>query len=108
MREMICEEVRQRHFPDRPSRLQSFFYCGTIEDAKRYRDGFERPDALIWEVECGEAVWKGDMRWMRECPQVEIQGNSAAYWRGDCSSEPLWEYLLRPPVRIVRHLESEC
>ena len=50
-RETFVEEVRQDHFPDKPSRLHSIFLLPTLEDAKIYRRHQNMIDNCIgWNV----------------------------------------------------------
>jgi hypothetical protein len=49
-REKVLEEIREREFPQKPSRLSSTFCSSTFEIARLFRD-LQRPSELIYEVE---------------------------------------------------------
>ena len=106
-REYRCEELRQQCFPHRPSRLQSFFCCESLEDARKYRHGFDRPEALIWEVEHETGGFRADMILMRRCSEASLDANIMAYWQGKTTDDPLWEVLLIPPVQIIECVDPE-
>jgi hypothetical protein len=98
-REHVCEEIRQKEFPQCPSRLQALFCCGNLEEARAYRREWDCQTASIWTVESAN-VFRADMRWMSRCEERELAVRMRKYWSQELSSEPLWEYLLIPPLVI--------
>ena len=105
--EQILETIR-RQFRDKcgvdyPSRMSSLFACGDLQSAHDFRDRFQRPHGRIWEVECSD-VFRGDMNFVGH----EMSKNhdlAVHYWQGQQrSDEPFWEYLLRPPVKVIREI----
>ncbi|MDW9634559.1 hypothetical protein GYB73_00925 [Sinorhizobium meliloti] len=94
--ELAFEYVRRSNFPEKPSRLQSYF---AFDDADRVR-AFS--DAPIFEVKPANA-FKFDMTWLNVSNQLAIASyNAHQYWGGAASATPDWEYLLVPPVEISR------
>ena len=107
--EILFEYVRrsQYPYPHRPSRFQSFFACESVDVAKIFRERYGSSDASIWEVEAQDS-FRADMNLL-------IIGNKSIlvysyfahlYWRGETKSDPLWENLLVPPVKIVRRINE--
>lgn len=104
--EMIRRQFRGKCDVDFPSRMSSLFACGDLQSARSFQKRFQRPDGRIWEVECND-FFRGDMSFI--CHDVASNRNLAVhYWQGrQRSDEPFWEYLLRPPVKVVREIIDE-
>jgi hypothetical protein len=104
--ELVFEYVRRSHFSRCPSRAQSFFAWGTMEDAIIFMNITGYPQASIWEVEAEEA-FKCDMNWLKAADSVLVMSYRAhQYWQGSSSDQPFWEFLLKPPVRILQKLDG--
>lgn len=106
--ELVFEYIRQAHFPEKPSRLQSMFACGLLEEALEFRNKYADHDhnAAIWEVEC-DFCFRGDMKLVHMPTSIIVLSYYAhLYWNGDPGSEtPFWEYLLTPPIKVIRKIE---
>jgi len=103
--ELIFEYVRRAHFSSRPSRFQSVFAFETIAKAVKFKNKYEKSDSLIWEVE-SDVAFKADMSLLTLQVSLLLESyNAHRYWRGNSSgNNPVWEYLLSPPVRVIRRI----
>ena len=101
--ETIRRQFREKCNVDYPSRMSSLFACADIQSAQAFKNNFQREHGTIWEVEC-EDFFKGDMNYV--CHDVVNDNNLAVYyWQGrQRGPEPFWEYLLRPPVKVLRQV----
>jgi hypothetical protein len=105
--EILFEYVRRAHYKNRPSRFQSVFAFETIEQALDFKQKFGTSNSLIWEVESQEN-FKADMN------LLTIGNNSILvysyfahlYWQGKTRENTFWEYLLVPPVKIIKKIEE--
>lgn len=101
--EVLAEYIRRAHFSDLPSRFQSIFAVDRIELAKEFANIYGQ--GKIWEVEAKE-YFKADMALLLQQPST--LGNSYQlneYWKGSSSDTPFWEYLLKPPVKVIREIK---
>ena len=105
--ELLFEYVRRSRFPSRPSRFQSVFAFENIDQAVDFRNEYGTPDSLIWEVE-SDVAFKADMRLLTlEGSLLTLSYNAHRYWKGISSGDnPLWEYLMVPPVKVIRRIDS--
>lgn len=100
--ELLFEYVRRSRYPKRLSRFQSVFAWETLEDAERFRSEAGSAADSIWEVE-GADHFRTDMRLLTMGgSNLQLSWNANQYWAGAPSSDPTWEVLLSPPVRVVR------
>lgn len=104
--EHLFEDVRQREFRRKPSRFQSLFAFESVQDAKRFKHNYNRLHHYIYEVEIIERAktHKGDMHWL-DCAALsfdEIEERARAYWRGQSSEAPFWEWLIEGSVKVTR------
>jgi hypothetical protein len=105
--EQILETIRRKFIEkcevDYPSRMSSVFACDDLDSARQFRIDFQRQHGRIWEVECDD-FFKGDMNFV--CHDMLNNHDLAVhYWQGLQKGErPFWEYLLRPPVTVVREI----
>ena len=108
--ELIFEYVRRSHFPDRPSRFQSFFAFDSEGDTNRFiREKTKLADpAYVWEVECEHEPFRADMNLLDIGGSVICVSYFAhKYWSGESGSDrPLWEFLL-PRSVFVRKCIAE-
>ena len=105
-RYLTREGLRRRSYPSRPSRFQSFFAFGSLNHARDVRRRAKKPDASIWIVEAPGPLFRGDMNLLGagHHPEERLR----AYWDGKALDESaaIWEYLLVPPVTLVRIVEE--
>jgi hypothetical protein len=101
--ELLFEYVRRSQFPKCPSRFQSIFACKTIEEAEAFKNQHGTPDSLIWEVEASKG-FRVDMKFLTlQGSLLILSYNAARYWEGlPSDANPFWEFLLTPPVKVVR------
>jgi len=104
-REHLCEEIRQAEFLNYPSRLQSLFCCGTLDEARDYRREWGQLAAPIWAVK-SDSVFRADMRWMSRCEEHELRPRIRNYWSGETTSQPSWDYLLVNTVTILECVDD--
>jgi hypothetical protein len=98
--ELIVEFVWRDRFPERPSRLQSYFSWDDLEAAK----AFSSSDDPIFRVEA-DSVFRADQRWLVHGRQgIAAAFCASQYWSGNPSTTPRWEFALAPPVRIVERV----
>lgn len=104
--ELLFEYVRRSYFTSRPSRLQSFFAFEDINQTVNFIDKYIKTDSLIWEVK-SEVVFKADMNLLTlQGSVLTVSYNAHRYWKGSPGGEnPFWEYLMVPPVRVIRKIE---
>lgn len=101
--EIIFEYVRRSHFPQRPSRFQSVFGFDNINQTKVFRNKYGSPDSLIWEVQ-SHSSFKADMNLLTlRDSLLTVSYRAHQYWTGLAGGNtPNWEYLLVPPVKVIR------
>lgn len=105
--EMLFELVRLDKYKVKQSRFQSFFavdkdYFGAMFDKLQ-------PDlntAKIFEVEADE-VSKHDMNLLSKSSNLASVAFARLYWEGKSLDNPLYEYLLKPPVKIIKEVTIE-
>src|SRR5690554_2731854 len=107
--ELLFENVRKAHFPDRPSRFQSIFACCSIEEARQFRSSYGEINSPIWEVYTEGPVFKGNMR-LLDNNQTSLICSYLAheYWSGhDGPAElsGLTEVVLELPVTVGARVE---
>ncbi|MGL4722966.1 MAG: hypothetical protein ACRCWW_00410 [Scandinavium sp.] len=108
--EYSLELVRQLHFPQKPSRLQSMFACEELDHAKHFRGMSQsKVSSPIFEVTTDD-YHRGDMNIFNAgCNMAEFHRRLIAYWKGDTfmlSPEyvPFWEVVILLPVTIGRQV----
>jgi hypothetical protein len=105
-REIIFELERRSNFPDQPSRLQSLFAVGSVEEAREYRDELSS-NAQIYEIEPKEPAGPFNMGGLSGRNAVEMLQCAREYWmRGPIPDQATSEYLLQFPVEIGSRVES--
>jgi hypothetical protein len=113
--EILAEQIRRSHYPHRLSRFQAFFVCKTIQEAENFINSYPitLPDQTegcqgnIWEVASENVEFESDYRWLSlgNC-WLDALSNLHNYWQGIRSSSPLWEVLLKPPIRVVKKVKE--
>lgn len=103
--ELLFEYVRRSYFPSCPSRFQSVFAFENTDQAFIFINKYGKSDSLIWEVE-SDITFKADMRLLTlQGSLLSLSYNAHRYWNGISSeNNPVWEYLLVPPVRVIRRI----
>lgn len=103
--EILFEYMRRSYFPDKPSRFQSFHALQSLDDAKKFRKNYFNSRGIIWEVGC-DNTFKADMNFLKlEGSLLELSFRVHRYWSGQKGEqEPFWEFLLTPPVRIIKSI----
>lgn len=104
------ELVRQLHFPEKPSRLQSMFACEEIDHAKHFRGiSQSKVNTPIFEVTT-DNFHRGDMNIFNAgCNMAEFHHRLMTYWQGETfplspEYEPFWEVVIPLPVVIGRQI----
>ncbi|MGF0316035.1 hypothetical protein [Nocardia fluminea] len=109
--ELLWELLRLHEYPDAPSRLQSVFAWKDLEDARQFAGSPQQ--GTIWQIETEQPGFRADMSLVRAVRRTRDTLQLARmYWaqydnydRSGLPSQcgpPVWEYLLTPPVRVVR------
>jgi hypothetical protein len=115
--ELCFELVRRERFPMAPSRLSVVFAADSLEfllgaRARPALEGF--PGGVIYEIQ-GRNPFRADQAWTwswthgRTGAVAQIIANAQRYWTGEPADvrEPYWEYLLTPPVQVLRRVDME-
>jgi hypothetical protein len=105
-RERVLENVRRSAYAQHCSRLATVFACGSTEDAARIRhdgfgDGCDWSNARIWKVESCYSL-RRDMNTFARWTNLEKAAH--AYWSDEIEPDPFYEYLLKPPVKILEEV----
>ena len=105
MIELAAELMRRWQFSDRPSRMQAFFACESLEAAKQFRAQYCHPYSRIFSVTADE-YFRADMELLNLGPTGASSLNLLQkYWQGDASKSPFWEILLRAPLRLGAQID---
>lgn len=108
--ETAFELNRKLYFPDKISRFQSFFCFQTLAEAKNFAKNYpdETSDYKIYEVEVDhDNYFIGDMSLVRSSTVITSYIDSHDYWSGNKSCHPIFEVLVKPPLKIHRMVYSE-
>lgn len=106
--EIYYEYIRWKHYPQRPSRLQSFFAWRAYEDALSFAR--EAGRGRIYEVQCDTPPFMGDMNALKlSLDPAEQEAHARRYWEGKTAKsaadyKPAWECVLYLPVGVVREV----
>jgi hypothetical protein len=106
-RELELERVRRDHYAYLPSRYSSVFACKSTDDIAMVRwqffcPGFEGRRGRLWKIE-GRAVFQADMNLFKQY-NADMRTAATRYWSQQNSDEPLFEYLLEPPVTVLEEV----
>lgn len=100
MIELACELVRRISFPELPSRLQALFAWQSRDEALAFQR--ESGSGTIYEVEA-DKFFRGDMKLLYLGGSgIGAWHFAMKYWTAEASPTPRWEYLLVPPIRVIR------
>ncbi len=105
--EFGIELIRRLKYPNLPSRYQSIFGCLNIDDALTIKNNQFRGEGDIYIVSCN-SYFVADMGLLNQSRSIlglEIIGNK--YWSGNVSSNPFYEVLMKPPVRIIEKIVTK-
>ncbi len=99
--ELIFEYIRQKNFPDKLSRFQSLFAFKKISEAVKFNETFGNDKSDIWIIESDNSL-KLDMNLMNTPHQcLELFNNAYTYWDEHSTSDPIWECLIKPPIKVL-------
>lgn len=101
--EIILELIRQKDFPDKPSRLESMFACLSQQDADSFRklDPFYAKCPVYEAIPDGSLFHVADMNLLNiDCPAHEFLQRCNLYWSGLSSDTPFWEVVIPLPAVI--------
>jgi hypothetical protein len=102
-RELIMEEIREKHFPHLPSRKTCIWAAEDLDLARFWVQRLGGQNARILELEVSGALHRADASLMvgDSEPLSETYANGYAYWRGERSRNPEMETLFTGTARIV-------
>lgn len=101
--EIILELIRQRDYPEKPSRLKSAFGCLTLSDADSFRRIDQRfTSAPIFEISpTQQQAHVADMHLLNiSCPAHEYLNKCHLYWQGLPGQNPFLEAVIPLPATI--------
>jgi hypothetical protein len=106
--ELVVELVRRSDFSDRPSRMESFFGCESMESALNFRNRFGKPWQRIFRVETF-ASFRADMNLLSLGASNASAANLARkYWSGSSSESPFWEVLMASPIKVLDEVRPDA
>lgn len=106
--ELLFEQVRQRFYPHRPSRMQSFF--AVPDEASLLKIKLPSPVPFHIAYEVSEVIPDSSFTANMNLLHIENPGGFSiayahAYWRGEQGpADPMWEILIPHSVNIIRQL----
>ena len=101
--EIIFEMVRNTKYNNCVSRFEAFFATDKESIVKMCEELNVRiEDARIFEIECDGNQVKYDMKLLRGVDKLDMLVNCDLYWSRERSISPIYEYLLKPPIKIGR------
>jgi hypothetical protein len=102
-RELIMEEIREKHFPDLPSRKTCIWAAEDLDLARFWIERLGGQSARILELEVSGSLHRADANLMvgDSEPLSETYENGHAYWRGRRSPNPEMETLFTGTARVV-------
>lgn len=122
--EYTFELVRRAHFPQYPSRLQSFFVLQSKEDFWAWPELLGNCQYPIYEIDAPDDIHCFDSTWLRGGLSRNIYSDrffiayaptlcfdmAYKYWSKEASENPRWEYLIPLPIdgskiRQSQHLQ---
>jgi hypothetical protein len=108
-REHELETFRREHCTHLPSRYTSVFACRSPDEIavlrrQFYLPGFEGKRGGIWKI-AGRKVFEADMNLFKEHYR-DMKTAAARYWSQETTDDPLYEYLLEPPVTVLAEVDD--
>lgn len=105
--ELIFELYRRIYFPENISRFQSF-YCvekeSLIAMLQRLRVNME--NVIIFEIE-SDTFEKHDMNLLLKGSNLVNTIYADLYWKGESIQNPLYEILVKPPLKIGKRVSID-
>ena len=104
LREYIYEDERQRHFPDKPSRMESCFLCQDLNSALLFANPEEfdfNPTQLLYEV---EIIYPDAPKHLAPIQFVGINPGANAWNAWTTAAKTYWEWnpsYTLPPMELV-------
>ena len=111
VRETIAELVRATEFPEKPSRLKCLYVCKTVEEAKKWKENFQKYDRKILqmvELSSDGDSFTGDAIFLPQINGDSFEKKIAQareYWSGKLKGE-LVETLLGGKIKVERIVEE--
>jgi hypothetical protein len=114
--ELVFEYVRRASFDHAPSRFEAAFGFETAAEAQAFRASpiYGHPTAAVWELETPHEPFRADMTCLTlRGSMLRASYVAERYWTqqdngfqllGEPPTPPVWEWLLRPPVTVVRRV----
>lgn len=98
--ELVLEYVRRSSFVGSPSRLQSYFAFDSLPEVMAFKVG----NQPVYRLDA-DKVMQADQCWLRLGNQNAV-GSFAAhkFWSGAGATNPKWEHMLVPPVRVLEQV----
>jgi hypothetical protein len=113
VREVVLEEVRQSHFPDKPSRLKGV-WLSDLDNLKKWSKILPRRNypQKIFLVKFTGQIHKGDERWITNKTSAfeSYYKNALGYWRGLPQSKrgkPIEEYIGTGSLTIIEEINNQ-
>lgn len=109
IREMAYEEIREKEFPNKPSRFESIFLCSSLDGISSFIRDNNRQFDIAYEVELVDpsaAHHEGCLNnpvVMNEDNYLTLMDKARAYWGAEGVQNP--EFLTLSSVRIVREIK---
>ena len=101
--ESVFELIRQLQFPDRLSRFQSVFATDEENLDEMIARIAQGTDYNVFELNC-DKYEKYDMNWVKGNTFAVCSYAATRYWSGAVSDNPLFEYLVHPPVVVSEQI----
>jgi hypothetical protein len=103
-RELELERARRERFCSLPSRYTSVFACRSPDEIEQLRwqfdaPGFKEGSGRVWKVE-GKKIFRADMNLFKYY-SGDMATAADLYWSQEESHDPLYEYLLETPVKVL-------
>ncbi|HBL5507400.1 TPA: DUF2441 domain-containing protein [Enterobacter hormaechei] len=96
--EIIFENFRRAHFPERPSRFQCAFGCESPEEALRF---FGDSNLPVFEISTANRVFVADETFLKIAPNhLATLFLAKRYWSGDISTTPKLEVMIECNAEI--------
>lgn len=101
--EQIYELIRQKDFPDKISRFQSFYAFQNLSDAIHFSKG----SFPIYTVSFSHKNYHiGDMNMLKGETFLTAYSYARRYWSGELQENSIPEILIKPPLKIEHRISS--
>lgn len=95
-KDKMWERIRQSEYPQKPSRMKTFFLFDERTTALRVRENWfagEERHLLKARVLRGSLTHKGDSKWL-DSFENDWETNARRYWAGEMTEDPVPEVIL--------------